>query len=124
MKKTRESTFERLSRNQKWKKNFDKGYDEFLLSEFLIEIMEEKNVSVRELAKKAGVSPTTIQNIRTGDADNVKLKTIVPVLNVLDCHIKFEKNRHIVQFNKTATSHLKKRPRSNFGFLDIDSSLF
>ncbi len=94
MKKTRESTFERLSRNQKWKKNFDKGYDEFLLSEFLIEIMEEKNVSVRELAKKAGVSPTTIQNIRTGDADNVKLKTIVPVLNVLDCHIKFEKNRH------------------------------
>ena len=38
----------------------------------MIEKMEEENISVRELAKEAKVSPTAIQNLRSGNAEAVK----------------------------------------------------
>ena len=62
---------------------FEKGYNDFLISEFMIEKMEEKKISVRELAKKTKVSQTTIQNLRSGKADSVKLKTLTNVLQNL-----------------------------------------
>jgi len=49
------STFDRMMQDSKWKAGFEKGYERFLISEFLIEAMEENNVSVRKLANKAGV---------------------------------------------------------------------
>ena len=61
------TTFDRLMQDQKFKDEFEKGYNEFLISEFMIEKMEEENISVRELAKEAKVSPTTIQNLRSGN---------------------------------------------------------
>ena len=62
------TTFDRLMQDPKFKDEFEKGYNEFLISEFMIEKMEEENISVRELAKEAKVSPTTIQNLRSGNA--------------------------------------------------------
>jgi len=58
--------------NPKFKAEFEKGCNEFLISEFMIEKMEEENISVRELAKEAKVSPTAIQNLRSGNAEAVK----------------------------------------------------
>jgi hypothetical protein len=58
--------------NPKFKAEFEKGYNEFLISEFMIEKMDEENISVRELAKEAKVSPTAIQNLRSGNAEAVK----------------------------------------------------
>lgn len=81
--KSSKSTFDRMMEDPKWKADFEKGYEEFLLSEFICEQMESSGMSVRELAKKAGVSPTTIQNMRKGNADNVKLKTLVAVVHEL-----------------------------------------
>ena len=66
------TTFDRLMQNSKFKAEFEKGYNEFLISEFMIEKMEEENISVRELAKEAKVSPTAIQNLRSGNAEAVK----------------------------------------------------
>ena len=66
------TTFDRLMQNPKFKAEFEKGYNEFLISEFMIEKMEEENISVRELAKEAKVSPTAIQNLRSGNAEAVK----------------------------------------------------
>ena len=63
--------------------DFEKGYNEFLISEFMIEKMEEENISVRELAKEAKVSPTTIQNLRSGNADSVKYKTLSNIMQKL-----------------------------------------
>lgn len=77
------STFERMMEDPQWKSDFDKGYEEFLLSEFICEQMDSSGVSVRELAKKANVSPTTIQNMRSGNADNVRLKTLLSVIHEL-----------------------------------------
>ena len=47
------TTFDRLMQDPKFKDEFEKGYNEFLISEFMIEKMEEENISVRELAKEA-----------------------------------------------------------------------
>jgi len=66
------TTFDRLMQNPKFKAEFEKGYNEFLISEFMIEKMDEENISVRELAKEAKVSPTAIQNLRSGNAEAVK----------------------------------------------------
>lgn len=66
------TTFDRLMQNPKFKAEFEKGCNEFLISEFMIEKMDEENISVRELAKEAKVSPTAIQNLRSGNAEAVK----------------------------------------------------
>ena len=70
------TTFDRLMQNPEFKDEFEKGYNEFLISEFMIEKMEEENISVRELAKEANVSPTTIQNLRSGNAESVNYNTL------------------------------------------------
>ena len=47
-----ESTFDKYIKNDiKQKKKFDKEYNNFLLSEFILEKMEEENISVRELSR-------------------------------------------------------------------------
>lgn len=85
------STFDRLSRDGEWKRQFDTGYNEFLLSEFIVGAMDEQKISVRKLASAAGTSPTTIQNIRSGETENVKIGTLMKILNVLNYELKFEK---------------------------------
>ncbi len=75
----------------KWKAGFEKGYEKFLMSELLIEAMEENNISVRKLAQKAGVSPTIIQNMRSGKSTNISLNTLGPILSALHYKIAFVK---------------------------------
>ena len=59
------SSFDIFMQDTKQKKQFDMEYNRFLLSEFLLEAMEESHISVRKLAEKSGVSPSIIQNIRS-----------------------------------------------------------
>lgn len=47
------------------KKEFEREYKDLLFSELLIAIMEEDEISVRKLAKAAGVSPTIVQAMRS-----------------------------------------------------------
>jgi DNA-binding Xre family transcriptional regulator len=85
------STFERLMQNPSWKAGFEKGYEKFLVSEFLIEAMDENKISVRKLAEKAGVSPTIIQNMRSGKSSNISLNTLAPILSALHYRLAFER---------------------------------
>ena len=86
------TTFDRIiNSNPKRKEKFDKEYNEFLLSEFILEKMEEENISVRSLAEKAGVSPTVIQKMRGQDAQKINLKTLSNVLYTLGYKINVEK---------------------------------
>jgi hypothetical protein len=45
---------------------FEQEYQELLISELLIAAMEKDDLSVRRLAKAAGVSPTIIQELKSG----------------------------------------------------------
>ena len=83
-----ESTYEKyINSNPKRKEKFEKEYNEFLLSEFVLEKMEKEKISVRALAQKAGVSPTIIQKIRSKDSERINLRTFTNVLNTLGYRI-------------------------------------
>jgi len=87
-----ESTFDKfINSDPKRKEEFDKEYNAFLLSEFLLEKMEEEKMSVRTLAKKAGVSPTVIQKIRTKSPERINFRTFANVLYSLGYKINFER---------------------------------
>ena len=86
------TTFEQFFKdNPDQKEIYDKEYSDFLLSEFMLEQMEAQNISVRELAKKADVSPTVIQKLRSKDSQKVTLTTFTSVLRCLGYQIKLEK---------------------------------
>jgi transcriptional regulator with XRE-family HTH domain len=87
-----ETTFERFITNDpKEKEFFDKEYNDFLLSEFVLQKMEEDNISIRALAKKAGVSPTIIQKMRSKNSEKITYRTFSNVLNTLGYKISIEK---------------------------------
>jgi len=87
-----ETTFDKLiTGNPKRKAKFDREYDEFLLSEFVLEKMEEERISVRALAQMAGVSPTVIQKIRNQNAERINFRTFTNVIHSLGYKISIEK---------------------------------
>ena len=87
-----ETTYDRyINSNPKRKERFEKEYNEFLLSEFVLEKMEEEKISVRTLAQKAGVSPTVIQKIRSQNAERINFRTFTNVINSLGYRISIEK---------------------------------
>ena len=76
-----ETTFDKfINSDPKEKARFEKEYNEFLFSEFVLEKMETEQISVRELAKKAGVSPTVIQKIRSKNAGKINFRTFMNVI--------------------------------------------
>jgi plasmid maintenance system antidote protein VapI len=85
-----ETTFDKfITEKPEQKKKFDKEYSNFMLSEFILEKMEEEKLSVRALAKSAGVSPTVIQKIRSPrDANKITYNTFINVMNTLGYGIK------------------------------------
>jgi transcriptional regulator with XRE-family HTH domain len=87
-----ETTFDKFINNDpKELKKFEREYADFLLSEFILEKMEQENISIRALAKKAGVSPTVIQKIRSKNAEKINYRTFSSVLNSLGYKIRIEK---------------------------------
>ncbi|MBN1495580.1 MAG: helix-turn-helix transcriptional regulator [Spirochaetes bacterium] len=87
----RASTFERIMRDPARRRKFEKGYNEFLINEFLLEAMDENRISVRKLAEKAKVSPAIIQRIRSGESSNITLKKLNTIAAVLGYRITFRK---------------------------------
>jgi len=85
------STYEEFISDPKRKEKFDKEYNDFLLSEFILEKMESENLSVRTLAKKAGVSPTIIQKIRSKNAERINFRTFTNVLHSLGYRVNIER---------------------------------
>jgi DNA-binding Xre family transcriptional regulator len=87
-----ETTFDKvINSDPARREKFDKEYNEFLLSEFVLEKMESEHISVRALAQKAGVSPTIIQKIRTKNAERINFRTFTTVLHSLGYRINIER---------------------------------
>jgi DNA-binding Xre family transcriptional regulator len=85
------TTFEKFIENPSQRKKFEKEYNDFLISEFLSEAMSEKQMSVRKLSEKSGISTSIIQNLKTKNTSNLTIKTLNSLLNTLGYHIKIEK---------------------------------
>ena len=101
------STFEREMKNARFKKDFEKSYKEFLLSELLIAFMEKDDISVRNLAKEVGLSPTIIQNIRSGKQEDLKISNFVNIVHFCGYKVFLEKDdeRIEVEDNKNKNKH-------------------
>lgn len=72
--------FGKFLNDPQFKKDYDTEFKEFALSELLLTLMESDSKSVRKLAELAGISPTTIQNIRSGKKKDVKLSNFVSIV--------------------------------------------
>ncbi len=77
--------------NPDQRKKYNKEFNKFLLSEFLLEAMEENHISVRKLAEKSGVAPSIIQNIRSEKTSNVTFNTLSSIMTSLGYRLSFEK---------------------------------
>ena len=91
MSKQKESTFEKFMKDEKQKELFNKEFNQFILSEFLLDAMKEKKISVRKLSRESGVSTSIIQNIRTEKATNITLNTVQALASSLGYRLNFER---------------------------------
>lgn len=107
-KKEYSSTYERLIHDDpNFEKDLNKKYREFILSELLMALMEEDHISVRKLAQEAGVSPSLVQDLRSGKKDNLTFKNFSNLVDALGYDIILEKR-------KKSTLSIPRRVKMNF----------
>ena len=85
-----QSTYERLMQDPEFKKQFEIEYQEFALSEVILQLMKVGNLSVRGLAKAAEVSPSVIQDIRSGNRTNITLFNLSKILKVMGSRLAIQ----------------------------------
>lgn len=85
------STFEREMQDPLFREQFEKEYDEFLLSEIIKALMKSGNMTVRKLAEQVGLSPTLIQKIRSGEQEDVKLSNFINISHTCGFKVVLEK---------------------------------
>ena len=85
------STLDRWMEDAKFREEFDKEYKEFILSELILAIMAENSKSVRQLAKEAGLSPTSIQKVRSGESKDMGLHNFIQVVEACGYSLVLEK---------------------------------
>jgi DNA-binding Xre family transcriptional regulator len=67
----------------KRRRKFESKYRSFLLSEVIHGLMEQEGKSIRALAREVGISPTVIQDIRSGERTNVTLRNLLRIVSAL-----------------------------------------
>ena len=107
MTKKTKSTYDKLmaSMSAKEKTEYEKELKDFIISELILAAMEEDNISVRKLAKLAGVSPTIVQEMRSGIKKSFNTDSFFKVLKGLGYNLFLERNGHITSLG---TPHLNK----------------
>lgn len=88
------STYERLvHEDPEFERDLDIRYRELILAELLLAAMEEDHISIRKLAKEAGVSPSLIQDLRTGKKDNLTFRSFSSIMEALGYDILLQKRQ-------------------------------
>lgn len=103
------STFQRKMKDQKFKKAYQKSYKELLFSELLITIMEGDDKSVRQLAKEAHLSPSVIQDIRSGKQHDIKVSNLIKIANAFGFEVILQRGDERLALHETTEgtkSHL------------------
>ena len=92
------STFNQWMEDPGIRKAYEEEKPYFLLSELLHELMDEKGISVRKLAKDTGLSANAIQKIRSGEATNVRFQNVFGLLKTLGYRLVAEKEGRRIVF--------------------------
>lgn len=91
-KKKSVSTYQRTMKGPNRRARFESKYTRFMLSEIILGLMEQEKVSVRVLAKKVGLSPAVIQDIRSGKRSNITIKNLLGITASLGATVNIEKD--------------------------------
>lgn len=97
MTKRKLSTFEREMQDDKFRETFEKGYREFSLAEILMSLMKESHKTVRGLAQEAGLSPTIIQKVRSGQQRDLKISNFLTIAAACGYHLCLEKGKNRIE---------------------------
>jgi hypothetical protein len=84
------STYDQMMKDPKRRHKFEEEYRQLVLVEILIPILEKSEIPVRTLAKAAGVSPTIIQEIKSGKKEGVSYQTFLAILEALGYKAKIQ----------------------------------
>jgi DNA-binding Xre family transcriptional regulator len=85
------STFDRILKDPKRRRKFEGKYRSFLLSEVIHGLMEQEGKSVRELAQEVGISPSVIQDVRSGGRTNMTLRNFLGIVSALGGQVAVRK---------------------------------
>jgi hypothetical protein len=99
MNKKPTSTYERAMQDPAFKTAYEKELKEFAFSELLLAMMEEDDISVRKLAKMAGISPSVIQKLRTGEQTDLKMSNFVNIASQFGYTLVLEKGKSRIPIN-------------------------
>jgi DNA-binding Xre family transcriptional regulator len=78
-------------KNSGFQDAFKREFKEFMLSELVLALMAKDTKSVRELARELGVSKTVIQNLRSGEQNDMKLSNFVKLTHAYGFDLVLEK---------------------------------
>jgi DNA-binding Xre family transcriptional regulator len=92
--------FDKWKGEPEYEKDYNKELQEFALSELLLAMMADESKSVRGLAELAGLSPATIQNLRSGKKKDLKLSNFLSI--IMSCGFEVE----LVKGEKRIPLHL------------------
>ena len=90
-KSTYETVMEKISTTEKRK--FRREYQELLFSEMLQALIEQDKISLKNLAKAAGVDQTTIKEFCAGTQTDLSMQHFIKILNALGCSLIAEKGK-------------------------------
>jgi len=85
------TTADRWKQDPEFRKAAEEGYQELVLSELLLAIMDEDEKSVRQLAKAAGLSATSIQKVRSGKSKDMSFLNFLRVVEACGYSLMLEK---------------------------------
>ncbi|MEI6242445.1 MAG: hypothetical protein WCP39_03455 [Chlamydiota bacterium] len=71
------SIYDQLMQDPKRRQKFEEEYQKRVLVEILLPLLEKSEMPVRVLAKAAGVSPTIIQDIKSGRKEGISYSTFL-----------------------------------------------
>lgn len=85
------STLDRMMQSPDFKAKFAAGYQEFLLSELLISIMENDHISIAQLAEEVNISPAVIQDICSGQQKDMNISNFLQIVQSCGYRLILEK---------------------------------
>ena len=69
-------------------------YKEVNLADLVATAMDDEHVSVRDLAKRAGISPTIIQDVKSGKRQGIALQSFLKMMGALGYTFVIKKPAH------------------------------
>jgi DNA-binding Xre family transcriptional regulator len=94
------STVGRWLQKPAFKRAVAKEFQEVMLSELVLAIMAQDSKSVRKLADELGLSKTVIQNLRSGEQNDMKLSNFVKLTHAYGYHIVLEKDGQRIRLSR------------------------